>query len=168
MKSLKKKYGPTALIAGASQGLGAARAHALAAQGLDLILIARRPEPLDEITRELTQKFGVKILPLTVDLAAPDATHRIITAIGEKPVDFLVLNAAASHIGPFLATGLSTHEQIAAVNMLTPLALLHHFGSKMVERRRGGIIIMSSLAGFRGSGFLATYAGTKSFLKTLA
>ena len=168
MTTIKERYGPTALIAGASEGLGAAWAQALAAQGLDLILIARRPEPLAEITRELTQKFGVKVLPLAVDLAAPDATQRIITATTDRSVDLLVLNAAASHIGPFLATGLSTHDQIAAVNMLTPLALLHYYGNKMVERRRGGIIIMSSVAGFRGSGFLATYAGTKSFLKTLA
>ncbi len=168
MINLKEKYGPTALIAGASEGLGAAWARALAARGLDLILIARRPEPLAEITRELTQKFGVKVLPLAIDLAAHDATQQIITAIGDQPVDFLVCNAAASYIGPFLATPLSTHQRIAAVNMLTPLALLRHFGEKMVERRHGGIVLMSSVAGFQGSGYLATYAGTKTFLKILA
>lgn len=168
MPTIKERYGPTALIAGASEGLGAAWAHALAARGLDLILIARRPEPLAEITRDLTQKFGVSILSLPIDLVAEDATQQIIAAIGEKPVDFLVYNAAASHIGPFLAADLATHRKIAAVNMLTPLALLRHFGEKMVERRRGGIILMSSVAGFQGSGYLATYAGTKTFLKVLA
>jgi uncharacterized protein len=168
MITLKKRYGQTALVAGASEGLGAAWAHALAAHGLDLILIARRPEPLAEITRELTQKFGIIALPLTIDLAAPDASERIANATSDRPVDLLILNAAASHIGPFLAAGLSTHQQIAAVNMLTPLALLRHFGEKMVERRRGGIILMSSVAALQGSGYLTTYAGTKSFLKVLA
>ena len=134
MINFKEKYGPTALIAGASEGLGAAWSHALAARGLDLILIARRPEPLAEITRELTQKFGVNILPLTIDLAANPATHL----------------------------------EIAAVNMLTPLALLRSLGEKMVGRRRGGIILMSSVAGFQGSGFLATYAATKAFTRILA
>jgi short-subunit dehydrogenase len=168
MTNFKEKYGPTALIAGASEGLGAAWAHALAARGLDLILIARRPEPLAEITRELTQKFGVNVQPLSIDLAVENAAERIITAIGEKPVDLLVYNAAASHIGPFLAADPATHHNIAAVNMLTPLALLRHFGEKMVGRRRGGIILISSVAGFQGSGYLATYAGTKTFLKVLA
>ena len=74
MITLKKRYGQTALVAGASEGLGAAWAHALAAHGLDLILIARRPEPLAEITRELTQKFGITALPLTIDLAAPSTS----------------------------------------------------------------------------------------------
>jgi short-subunit dehydrogenase len=106
MRTLKETYGPAALIAGASEGLGAAWAQALAAQGLDLILIARRPEPLAEITRELTQKFGVNVLPLNIDLAAEDATQRIITATTDRSVDLLVLNAAASHIGPFLATAI--------------------------------------------------------------
>jgi beta-glucosidase len=168
MISIKERYGPTALIAGASEGLGAAWAHALAAQGLNLILIARRPDPLAEITRELTLKFKITVSPLTIDLAADDATQQIIAATTDQPIDLLVLNAAASYIGPFLAADPSTHQRIAAVNMLAPLALLHHFGNQMVERRRGGIIIMSSLAGFQGSGYLATYAGTKTFLKVLA
>ena len=73
MTSLTERYGPTALIAGASEGLGAAWAHALAAQGFNLILIARRPEPLTEITRELTQKFGIEVLPLAIDLSAQNA-----------------------------------------------------------------------------------------------
>jgi short-subunit dehydrogenase len=168
MTTFKEKYGSTALIAGASEGLGAAWAHALAARGLDLILIARRPEPLAGITRELSQKFGVNVLPLTIDLAAEDATQQIIAAIGDQSVDLLVCNAAASYIGPFLNTSLSTHQRIAAVNMLTPLSLLHHFGNRMVQRRHGGIVLMSSIAGFQGAGYLATYAGTKTFLKVLA
>lgn len=73
-----------------------------------------------------------------------------------------------SNIGPYLAADGSTHSGIAAVNILTPLSLLHYFGGKMVERRRGGIVIMSSIAGFQGSGYLATYAATKAFGRVLA
>jgi len=168
MPTIKERYGPTALIAGASEGLGAAWAHALAAHGLNLILIARRTEPLAEITHNLTQKFGIHVLPLTIDLAAADATARIITATNNQTVDLFVYNAASSYIGPFLATTPDTQLNIAAVNMLTPLSLLHHFGAGMVGRRRGGIILMSSLAALQGSGYLSTYAGTKAFLKILA
>ena len=123
----KEKYGPTALIAGASEGMGAAYARALAARGLDLILIARRPEPLDATAAQIRKLSGVNVQTITCDLAAPDATQQIIDATGDKPVDFLVYNAALSYIGPYLSTGPSTHTNIATVNMLTPLTLLHHF-----------------------------------------
>jgi len=166
--TFKEKYGPTALVAGASEGLGAAYAHALAARGLDLVLIGRRKEPLEERARQIAAQYGVKTLPVRCDRSSADAVQQIRDVIGDLPVDFLVYNAALSYIGPYLATDLSTHNGIAAVNMLTPLSILHYFGGKMVEGRRGGIVIMSSIAGFQGSGYLATYAATKAFGRVLA
>jgi short-subunit dehydrogenase len=166
--TFREKYGPTALVAGASEGMGAAYAHALGARGLDLVLIGRRRQPLEETTRRITEQFGVKVLPVICDLSAADAVQQINNAIGDLPIDFLVYNAASSYIGPYLATGLPTHKGIAAVNMLTPLDMLHYFGGKMVGRHRGGIVIMTSIAGFQGSGYLATYAATKAFSRVLA
>jgi hypothetical protein len=166
--TFKEKYGDTALIAGGSEGIGAAYAHALAARGMNLVLIARRKDKLEATTRRITDRFGVRVLPVTCDLTAPDAVQQIVNAIGDTAIDFMVYNAALSYIGPYLSTGISTHNSIATVNMLTPLAMLHEFGSKMVERRRGGIVIMSSLAGFQGSGYLSTYAATKAFNRVLA
>jgi uncharacterized protein len=166
--NFKEKYGSTALIAGGSEGMGAAYAHALAARGMDLILIARRKEPLDVAARLITEQFGVKVLTLICDLTAANVLEQIIQAIGDIPIDFLVYNAALSYIGPYLATNSSTHTDIAKVNMLTPIAMLHYFGGKMVERRKGGIVLMSSIAGFQGSGYLSTYAATKAFNRVLA
>lgn len=166
--TFKEKYGNTALVAGASEGMGAAFAHALAARGLDLILIARRKGPLDATASQITGKFGVKVQTIICDLTTADAANQIIKATKDKPVDFLVYNAALSYIGPYLATGLDTHQNIAHVNMLTPLAMLHHYGGKMVERGKGGIVLMASIAGFQGSGYLATYAATKAFNRVLA
>ncbi len=166
--TFKEKYGNTALVAGASEGMGAAWANALAARGFDLVLIARRSEPLEETARHITEQYGVKVLPVTCDLADADATQQIINAIGDRAVDFLVYNAALSYIGPFLATGLQTHTDIAKVNMLTPMAMLHYFGGKMAERGKGGVVLMASIAGFQGSGYLATYAATKAFNRVLA
>jgi len=166
--TFNEKYGQTALVAGASEGMGAAFAYALAARGMDLVLIARRAAPLEETARKLSEQFGVKVLPVPCDLADSDATQQIIQAIGDKPIDFLVCNAALSYIGPYQATDLNTHLDIAKVNMLSPLALVHYFGGKMVERGKGGIVLMSSIAGFQGSGFLSTYAATKAFNRVLA
>ena len=166
--TLKEKYGNTALVAGASEGMGAAYAHALAERGLDLVLIARRKEQLEATAQQIKEQHGVKVLTIICDLAEPNVTQQITQAVGETEIDFLVYNAALSYIGPYLATGVSTHTNIASVNMLTQLSLVHYFGGKMVERRKGGIIIMSSIAGFQGSGFLSIYAATKAFNRVLA
>lgn len=166
--TFKEKYGNTALIAGASEGLGAAYAYALAARGLNLVLVARRKALLEETARKITGQYPVEVLPVVCDLAGADAVQVVLDAIGDRTIDFLVYNAALSYIGPYLETGLSTHTDIVAVNTLTPLAMLYHFGGKMVERRRGGIVIMASIAGFQGSGYLSTYAATKAFCRVLA
>jgi short-subunit dehydrogenase len=166
--TFKEKYGDAALVAGASEGMGAAWANALAARGLDLVLIARRKEPLEAIAQQITKQYGVKVLSITCDLADANATEQIVKAIGEMTIDFLVYNAALSYIGPYLATGLQTHTAIAKVNMLTPMAMLHYFGGKMAERGKGGVVLMASIAGFQGSGYLATYAATKAFNRVLA
>jgi uncharacterized protein len=166
--TFKEKYGQTALVAGASEGMGASYAYALAAQGLDLVLIARRKEPLEAAANQITDKFGVKVLQVVCNLADADAVDQIVKATGDLSIDFLVYNAALSYIGPYLDTDISTHLNIAKVNMTTPLAMVHYFGKKMVEKRRGGIILMSSIAGFQGSGYLSTYAATKAFNRVLA
>ena len=166
--TFKEKYGRVALVAGASEGLGEAYARALAARGLDLVLVARRREALEGTARQIRDQFPIQVRPVVCDLGAPDATAQLLQAIGDTPIDFLVYNAALSYIGPYLATGADTHARIAAVNALTPLSLLHHFGGKMVERRKGGIILMASIAGFQGSGYLSTYAATKAFNRVLA
>ena len=164
----KQKYGQTALVAGASEGMGAAYAYALAAREMDLVLIARRAAPLDETARKITEQFGIKVQTICCDLTDDDAAQQIIQAIDNKPIDFLVYNAALSYIGPYITTGLETHTNIAKVNMITQMAIVHYFGGKMVERGKGGVVLMSSIAGFQGSGFLSTYAATKAFSRVLA
>jgi len=164
----KERYGNTALIAGASEGLGAAYAHALAARGLDLVLLARRKGLLEETAEQISKQYGVKVLPVVCDLAAADALEKVRSEVGDVNISFLVYNAAMSYIGPFLSTGISTHTDIASVNMLTQLKMLHYFGGKMVMQRKGGIVIMTSIAGLQGSGFLSTYAATKAFNRVLA
>jgi short-subunit dehydrogenase len=166
--NLKERYGPVALIAGASEGMGAAFAHALARQGLNLVIVARRKKNLETLARELSNHYPVEVWPVNCDLAAPDATGQIRDVIGDLKINFLVYNAALSYIGPYLDNPVSEHIHMAEVNMLTPLKMLHHFGSRMMDEKRGGIVLMSSLAGNQGSGFLATYAATKAFNRILS
>src|SRR5665213_970993 len=97
--TFKEKYGNTALVAGASEGMGAAYAFGLASRGLDLVLIARRKEPLEATVQQITEQYCVKALPITCDLADTDATQQIVNAIGDISIDFMVYNAALSYIG---------------------------------------------------------------------
>lgn len=166
--NIRQKYGKVALVAGASEGLGAAYSHALAQHGFDLILIARRKEQLEATSQKIRERHHVNVTTIVSDLAEPDAMQKVAQSIGNIEVDFLVYNAAVSYIGPYLDLPSDQHVKIATANMLTPLKMVHHFGNNMMKRARGGIVLMSSLAGMQGSGFIATYAATKAFNIVLA
>ena len=166
--NLSDKYGKTALVAGASEGLGAAYCQALAAQGFDIVMLARRQELLDKEAELIRQKYPIKVTAIACDLADTNILQQIEATIATTAIDVLVYNAALSHIGPFLDTSIEEHLKVAAVNMNTTLRLVHHYGGAMVERGRGAVIIMASIAGFQGAGFLTTYASTKAFDRVLA
>jgi short-subunit dehydrogenase len=165
---LKQKYGQWALVAGASEGLGAAFATYLATAGFDLILVARRKEPLDAFAATLIQKHKIQIQCICCDLAETDAAHQLQQDLQGKEISLLVYNAALSHIGHFEKDTVEHNNKIAQANMVTPMNLVHHFAQPMLNKSKGAIILMASLAGFQGSGFLATYAATKAFNRVLA
>lgn len=165
---LKTRYGDLAMIAGASEGIGAAFASFLAARGINLILVARRPEVLQSLADRLTENYKVSVRCVVLDLSSEDAASQLVSMAGGMHIDFLVYNAALSPIGPFSQTHVDTLDMTAQVNMISPMHLIHHFGSEMLARGRGAIIIMSSMAGLQGSGFLATYAATKAFNRVLS
>lgn len=166
--SLISRYGHLALVAGASEGIGAAFSSYLAASGMDLVLIARRQEPLDQLVLRLKSRYPVQIATLCCDLADAGAVEQIKSVVQDKGIHVLVYNAALSYIGPFEKNNPDHHRQIAFANMLTPMSLVQLFGEPMLARGKGAVILMASLAGFQGSGFLAAYAATKAFNRVLA
>lgn len=157
------RYGPWALVAGASEGIGASFARALAARGLNLVLLARRAGPLESLAAELAEKHRVQCKVLALDLTSP-ALHAVV-AEGTKDLEvgLVVCNAALSLISGFLE--LELHDVLRSVdlNVRAPLVLAHLFGRRMAERGRGGVVLMSSVAGMIGSPYSATYAGSKAF-----
>jgi short-subunit dehydrogenase len=168
MINLKQKYGSTALVAGASEGIGAAYATSLAAEGMNLVLVARRMKPLQQLSEKLNETYKVEIQCISCDLGNATAIQQIKKALNGKEVNLLVYNAALPYIGPFIKSSPEYHAQMAQVNMLTPINMLHFFGEKMLTKGKGAIILMSSLAGFQGSGFLAMYSSTKAFNRIMA
>ncbi len=165
---LRSAYGPWALIAGASGGIGAEFAKQLAAAGLDIILVARRADALEELAQSLRSAHGIHVRTASIDLAAPDLLERIRAAAEGVEVGLLVYNAAYTRIGPFLAQSLEDNLRILDVNCRGPVVLAHELGAAMARRKRGGIILLSSMAGLQGAPMLAIYGATKSFDRVLA
>jgi hypothetical protein len=166
--NLRQKYGNTALVAGASEGIGAAFATALAAESIDLVLIARREEPLQKLSDVLENKYKVKIRCISCDLSQPNATELIESELNGLEINLLVYNAALSYIGPFIENSAGNHTQAAHVNMITPMSMVHSLGGKMLKKGKGAVILMTSMAGLQGSGYLSFYAASKAFNRILA
>ena len=166
--AFSQQYGPWALVAGASEGIGRAFALELAERGLSLVLTARRDGPLLSLAREIEARFAVKARTLAIDLARPDLVESIAHASSDIEIGLVVYNAAYAPIGSFLTLELEQHQRSIDVNCRGPLALAHHFGRAMAQRQRGGIILMSSMSGLQGTALVTTYAATKAFDMVLA
>jgi hypothetical protein len=166
--NFRSHYGPWAMVAGASAGLGAEFATQLAAKGLNLILIARRKELLDELGAKLTRDYAIEVRPLELDLAREDVGSVVEAATSDIDIGLLVYNAALSMIGPYLQISLQDHLDEIAINCRAPLTLSYILGQKMVKRRRGGIVLMSSLSSSQGSALITNYTATKAYNRLLA
>lgn len=168
MTTFSEKYGPYALVAGASEGLGAAFADELAARGLSLVLVARRREKLEQTASSLRARHGVDVRAVSLDLASPNLWETLAPSIADIDIGLLVYDTAYYTIGPFFSQDLESQQRHLDVNCRGPLVLVHHLGAKMVERGRGGLLLVSSLSGNQGGPLLAHYAATKAYLNVLA
>jgi short-subunit dehydrogenase len=161
--TFRSRYGPCALIAGAAAGLGAAYARQIAAAGLDLILLDRDEAALKTTVAEIQASHRVRVEPLLADLASEDFVDRIRPSLAGREIGLLVCNAAIGTVAPFLDISSAQIDAMLDVNCRAPLLLVQGLAPAMVERGRGGIILMSSMSGDFGSSQLAVYAGTKAF-----
>lgn len=162
--SVYEKYGPWALIAGASEGTGAAFAHRLAAKGLKLILIARREQPLAALAAELQAAYGTETVTASIDLAAPDAIDNIAAVAAGREVGLYVSNAGGDPNGTtFFKTDIKAWTDLVARNVVTVMHTSYLLGAKMRERKRGGIILIGSGACYGGASGLGVYSGSKAF-----
>ena len=167
MVNFNEKYGSWALIAGASEGIGAAFSEALAQRGLNLILIARRKNPLSALAQSLRTRHEIEVVECALDLGNMTSVRDFISSL-DKTVGLLVYNAAYSPIGYFKDVPYSDLENILSVNIQTPLYMIKALSDSMIEQGKGGVILMSSLSGLQGSPKIATYAASKSFNNILA
>lgn len=160
----------TALVTGASSGIGATFARTLAAEGLDLVLVARRKERLDDLAAELTQAHHVRCEAYTADLTDPDAPRAIMDFAAERQlnIDVLVNNAGLSGMDPFADTPWDSLAGEIQVMMTAPTQLAHLVVPGMKDRRWGRIINLSSLAAFAPPGESLLYTGIKSYVLNMS
>jgi short-subunit dehydrogenase len=163
MTGFAARYGPWALIAGASEGLGAAFATAAASRGVNVVVVARRQAPLEAVAARLEAEHGVSARAVVADMADPTTPTRLAEATADLEIGLLVYNAAASAQGRFLDVSFDEHVLNIAVNVTTPTALAYHFGRAMRDRGRGGIVLVSSMAALQGTKIFASYAAAKSY-----
>ena len=163
-----QRYGPWAVVAGASEGLGAAFATGLAARGVNVLLLARRQAPMEALAQSLRERHRVEVKSAVVDLASPRLDAEVEAAVEQREIGLLVYNAGDSSVGPFLDWPAANHVRSIEVNCRGPVTLTHRFAAPMARRGRGGIILMTSLTGFQGSPYIAAYGATKAFNLSLA
>jgi short-subunit dehydrogenase len=159
-----EKYGPWAVVAGASDGVGAAFAEEIAQRGVNVVLLARRQATLDEVAAGINARTGVQTRTLAVDLAEAGAAIAIADATADLDVGFLVYCAGADpSFEPFLANPVSMAEAMIYRNCTVPVQLCHHFAQPMVRRGTGGIVVFGSGAAFAGAPNMVAYGATKAF-----
>jgi uncharacterized protein len=156
----------TALITGASTGIGAVFAQELAALGNNLVLVARSAAKLHQLATDLEQRFGVQVLVIAQDLTLPNAALQVYKAVTKQEIrlDLLVNNAGSGDYGEFAQRSPHRQSEMIKLNILSLVEMTHLVLPQMQQRRSGGIINVASITGFQPIPYLAVYAATKAFI----
>ncbi len=163
-----QRYGPSALVTGASSGIGREIAWRLAEAGFDLVLVARRETLPRELAAEMTSRHTIDVSVLPIDLARRDGVDDLVDATVGKDIGLYVAAAGFGTSGRFLDAEVEQEREMLRLNCEAVLTTSVVFGRRLVDRGRGGLILMSSIVGFQGMPNAANYAATKAYVQTLA
>lgn len=163
----RKRYGPWAVVTGASSGLGEAFAHELARRGLRSLLVARRAGELARVAADIQRQHGLACDSLALDLADPSFIDPLSAALGEREVGLVIGNAAFNPAGAFLDLSRDELLRMADINARANLLLAQAFLPRLAQRGRGGLLMVGSTEGYTGVPYSACYSATKAFVLTL-
>ncbi len=168
LRNLKERYGPWGLVTGASDGIGREMAIRMAEAGLNLILVARRAETLQLLADDLMARYGIEAKALPVDLADTQQVSGLLSSTEAYDIGLFVAAAGFGTSGPFIDQDVVTELEMLDVNCRAVIQICHRLGARFVERKRGGIILFSSIVAFQGVPRAAHYAATKAHIQTFA
>jgi uncharacterized protein len=164
----RSRYGPWALITGASDGIGKEMAVEIAALGVNVVLCARRRDRLEAIAGDLAAAHGVQTHIVAADLVQPDGADLLEQQTRHLDIGFAVLSAGFATSGPFSDTALASELEMISLNVTVVTRLAHTFAQRMAARGSGGIVLMGSILGRQGVPWVSCYAATKGYVRILA
>ena len=163
----KQRFGPWAIVTGASSGIGAEFARELAVRGLDVVISARRADRLEQLAGDLRRAHGTRVEVVPLDLERPDFIGPLLRACADKDAGLVVSNAGFGLKGEHHALDAARLTAMLNVNCHAPMLLAHAFAPRLIARGRGGLLFTGSIEGFIGFPWSAAYAATKAFVMTL-
>ena len=167
MLNLKNRYGPWALVTGASSGIGAALVRQLATEGLNIVSVARTQAKLERQAQLLRREFGVEVRSVPADLSTESGTSTVLEAVRDLEIGLFVPCAAIENRGYFIDQPLARHQSLLQMDVIAPMTLVHHFASKMATRHRGAVLLVSSLSGWMSQPYMAHYGAAKAYIMAL-
>ncbi|QIA64994.1 SDR family NAD(P)-dependent oxidoreductase [Vibrio astriarenae] len=160
--NFKQKYGGWALVTGATSGIGEQLAKQLAADGMNLVLVARREKELKEYAQSLAFEYSIETDVIVADLATQEGIDKVKT--NKRDIGLMALSAGLETNGAFEKLNLDSERRMLEVNVSSTMELSHHFSKAMVKRGKGAILLVASMFGQMASPYFSTYAGSKAFV----
>ncbi len=166
-QKLLDRYGPWALVTGASSGIGKELSRLLAEAGFNLVLNGRNEIALQELSAELEDTYGTIADSIVADISSISNITELIDSLEDLPIGLFVASAGFGTSGEFVNSSLDQEVTMLQVNTLALMMLTHHFARKFAKQKRGGIILMSSIVAFQGTPNAANYGATKAYVQSL-
>lgn len=168
MKNLKRKFGPWAVVTGASSGIGKEFARQLVEQGFNVVLFARREALLRELASNLTAKHSVQVKYAPLDLTQGDFLDTMKQQVARLDVGLVVSNAGAAHMGAFTKLKVDDLDAMLKLNVTAQMKISHWFANRLIEASKaGGIILVSSSIAYQGTPYAANYSAAKAYILNL-
>jgi short-subunit dehydrogenase len=163
----KKRFGPWALVTGASSGIGKEFARQIAASGINVVLVARRENLLDEVGQGLANGFNVQYRNVVADLSQDGFLDKLAEATNDLDIGLVVSNAGTGNPGDFLKLDRQLHRTTLRVSTMAHLDITHHFGAKLVKRGRGGLMLAGAMGAEAGVPRMANDGAAKAYVHSL-
>jgi hypothetical protein len=163
----KNRFGPWALVTGASSGIGREFARQIAASGINVVLVARREALLDEVGKAIANEFKVQYRTVVADLSQAGFLENLAKATDDLDIGLVVSNAGTGNPGEFLKIDREQLESLLRLNTLAHLDIAHHFGKKLAARGRGGLLLVGAMGASNGIPYMANEGGAKAYVRSL-
>ena len=163
----KERFGPWALVTGASSGIGKEFARQIAASGINIVLVARREDLLKEVGVEFSKRFGVEHRVIVLDVSREDFIERLASATDDLDIGLVVSNAGTGNPGEFLKLDRQLLQATLRLSTMAHLNISHHFGAKLAKRGRGGLILAGAMGAENGVPCMANDGAAKAYVHSL-